>query len=128
MWLGWRNVIRERHRPGPRWAAAQDAADAATARYHDAQTRHAEIVLTVEEHEAAIRSGRDRARVLRMRVQQLAVTAYTTAGGDERAALDDGLSRQRDDLERQRVDAEQALADMDAEARKRDGPAGRRVC
>ena len=114
MWLGWRNVIRERHRPGPRWAAgaltlavavsiavvphgsaaadplgdakarvaaAQDAADAATARYHDAQTRHAEIVLTVEEHEAAIRSGRDRARVLRMRVQQLAVTAYTTAGG-----------------------------------------------
>ena len=106
MWLGWRNVIRERLRPGPRWsvaaltlavalspaadplddararvAAARDAADAATARYHDAQTRHAEVVLAIEELEAAIRSGRDRASLLRTRVQQLAVTAYTTAGG-----------------------------------------------
>ncbi|MGH8984452.1 MAG: murein hydrolase activator EnvC family protein [Acidimicrobiia bacterium] len=63
-----------------RVAAAQDAADAATARYHDAQTRHAEVVLAIEGLEAAIRSGRDEARVLRTRVQQLAVTAYTTAG------------------------------------------------
>jgi murein DD-endopeptidase MepM/ murein hydrolase activator NlpD len=172
MWLGWRNVIRERRRPGvrsvvaaltlasalgfavapggpaaadplddakARVAAAQDAADAATARYHDAQTRHGEIVLAIEDHEAAIRAGRDRARVLRMRVQQLAVTAYTTAGGsvplaglgddepltaarrqkllDQAAGADnevvDELAVLDDGLSRQRDDLERQRADAE---------------
>lgn len=64
-----------------RVASARDAADAATARYHEAQTRHAEIVLSIEELEAAIHAGRERARVLHARVQRLAATAYTTASG-----------------------------------------------
>jgi peptidoglycan LD-endopeptidase LytH len=64
-----------------RVAAAQDAADAATARYHEAQTRHAEVVLSIEELEAAISAGREQARVLRVKVQRLAATAYTNASG-----------------------------------------------
>ena len=64
-----------------RVAAAREAADGATARYHAAQTRHAEVALSIEQREAAIRSGRDQARVLRVRVQRLAATAYTTASG-----------------------------------------------
>lgn len=64
-----------------RVAAARRSADAATARYHEAQTRHAEVVRAIEELEAVIRAGRDRARTLRAEVRRLAVTAYTTAGG-----------------------------------------------
>ena len=116
-----------------RVAAAQQAADEATARYDEAQTRHAEIIREIEELEAAIASARARASVLEVAVERRAVTAYKHRGGDsplaglgddepitaarrekllaEASAADnaavDELAQVNDDLEERRDDLDQ---------------------
>jgi murein DD-endopeptidase MepM/ murein hydrolase activator NlpD len=65
-----------------RVAAAQQAADEATAGYDEAQSRHAEITLEIAELEAAIETARARAAVLEVAVERRAVTAYKNRGGD----------------------------------------------
>jgi murein DD-endopeptidase MepM/ murein hydrolase activator NlpD len=123
-----------------RVAAAQEAADAATARYSDAQTREAELSHQVEELETAIKTGKDRAAALRVAAERSAVTAYTTAGGrvpfdglgsddaivaarrekllEEATAADNDaverLARVNDDLQEQRTDLEQRRAEAEA--------------
>ena len=64
-----------------RVAEIQEAADAATARYHAAQTRHAELTAEIADLEEQIGSGREQADALRASAEDAALTAYKTAGG-----------------------------------------------
>ncbi len=123
-----------------RVAEAQRAADAAAARYSDAQTREAQISREIDELEAAIRDGKERAAALRVTAQRRAVTAYTSAGGrvpfsalgtddplasarrekllDEAAAADndavDDLARVNENLEEQRAELERRRVEAEA--------------
>ena len=63
-------------------AAAQAAADAATARYTEAEARHGEVVQEIEALEADIAAARDRAAILEVAVERRAVTAYKNRGGE----------------------------------------------
>lgn len=96
-----------------RVAAAQEAADVATARFHEAQTRHAEVVLAIDDLEAAIRSGEQQREALREEVERLAVTAYTTSGASTPLAVlgdDDPLAAAR----REKLLGDAAGVDNDA--------------
>ena len=132
-----------------RVAEAQRAADAATARYSEAQTREAQVRREIDELEAAIRDGKARADALRVTAQRRAVTAYTSAGGsvpfsglgsddplalarrekllDEAAAADndavDELARVNDDLEEQRSDLERRRAEAEEALTAMEGEA-----
>src|SRR5687767_13783231 len=64
-----------------RVTATQAAADAATARYADAQSRQARNVGDIADLEVAIGDGRAQAAILRATARQRAVAAYKTAGG-----------------------------------------------
>jgi murein DD-endopeptidase MepM/ murein hydrolase activator NlpD len=80
--------------------AAQAAADAATARYHEAQSHHAEVLAEMDRIDGEIAAGQERADDLQVLVRRRAVTAYVSAGGGgipflEQASGDDPLQEAR---------------------------------
>jgi peptidoglycan LD-endopeptidase LytH len=134
-----------------RVAEAQGAADQATARYAEAQTRQAQLADEIEELEAAIRAGKERAAVLRASAERQAAAAYRSAGGGvpfagfvdgeplaaarrqkllddstagDLAALDE-LARLHEDLEAQRADLEARRAEQEEALAAMDAEAER---
>lgn len=132
-------------------AEAQGAADEATARYAEAQTRHAQVGNEIEGLEAAIRAGKERAALLTASAERQAAAAYRSAGGgvpfagfvdgeplavarrqkllDDSTAGDiaalDELARLDEDLEAQRADLEARRAEQEEALAAMDAEADR---
>jgi peptidoglycan LD-endopeptidase LytH len=130
---------------------AQGAADQATARYAEAQTRHAQVGNEIEGLEAAIRAGKERAALLTASAERQAAAAYRSAGGgapfagfvdgeplavarrqkllDDSTAGDiaalDELARLNEDLEAQRADLEARRAEQEEALAAMDAEADR---
>jgi murein DD-endopeptidase MepM/ murein hydrolase activator NlpD len=101
-------------------AAAEDAADAATARYHEVQSRHAELLAEIDRINGEMAAARARADDLRVLVRRRAVIAYTSAGGGgipflEQASGDDPLqeARKHELLESANEHDNEALDELD---------------